>query len=339
MSESTDRRTFLNKALLGAAGAGAGAMISLEEKTLLAALNEDAEKPKQADAAIEPVPCGSIGDLKMSRMILGGNLIGGWAHSRDLMYVSNLFKAYNTDEKVFETLVLAEQRGVNTIQIDPVSQDVLAKYNKQQGKNMQTVVCMHPSKDEAATHDQIKRLIDKGATTLYTHGAVTDKCIMNDDAATVGKAVELIKKEGLKAGIGSHSLETPIASEKNKLDPDYYVKTFHSDRYWSATPKEDREEWCWYKGHSGDHDKYHDNMFCLDAEKTTAFMEKVEKPWIAFKTLAAGAIHPRFGFSYAFKNGADFICVGMFDFQVDANAKLTRDLLARMKTRKRPWRA
>jgi hypothetical protein len=40
-------------------------------------------------------------------------LIGGWAHSRDLTYVSSLFKAYNTEAKIFETLELAEQCGIN----------------------------------------------------------------------------------------------------------------------------------------------------------------------------------------------------------------------------------
>jgi hypothetical protein len=42
------------------------------------------------------------------RMILGGNLIGGWAYSRDLICVSSLFKAYNNEKKVLETLDVAE---------------------------------------------------------------------------------------------------------------------------------------------------------------------------------------------------------------------------------------
>ena len=42
---------------------------------------------------------------------------------------------------------------------------------------------------------------------------------------------------------------------------------------------------------------------------------KTWKPWIAYKVLAAGAIHPADGFKYAFQNGADFACVGMLDFK------------------------
>ena len=111
MSEKFNRRNFI-KGSVAAAG-----FISLEEKILLAAMEKgiDVKKEKGKDKCGAKVPVGKIGGLTISRLILGGNLIGGWAHSRDLIYVSELFKAYNTDEKVFETLALAEQRGINTI--------------------------------------------------------------------------------------------------------------------------------------------------------------------------------------------------------------------------------
>jgi hypothetical protein len=48
-----------------------------------------------------------------------------------------------------------------------------------------------------------------------------------------------------------------------------------------------------------------------------------QKPWLAFKVLAAEAIYPRETFLYTFKNGADFIVVGMFDFQIKENCQLT----------------
>ncbi len=68
-------------------------------------------------------------------------------------------------------------------------------------------------------------------------------------------------------------------------------------------------------------------------------MQTVKKPWIAYKVLAAGAIHPRDGFKYAFANGADFCCVGMFDFQVREDAIIARDILAGDLPRERPWLA
>ena len=68
-------------------------------------------------------------------------------------------------------------------------------------------------------------------------------------------------------------------------------------------------------------------------------MKKVDKPWIAYKVLGAGAIHPRDGFKYAFSNGADFTCVGMFDFQIVENANIISEVLSDLPDRTRPWRA
>ncbi|GAI13165.1 unnamed protein product, partial [marine sediment metagenome] len=43
------------------------------------------------------------------------------------------------------------------------------------------------------------------------------------------------------------------------------------------------------------------------------------------------------GFKYAFENGADFICVGMFDFQVIPNANIVTDVLNSKLVRERSW--
>jgi hypothetical protein len=66
-------------------------------------------------------------------------------------------------------------------------------------------------------------------------------------------------------------------------------------------------------------------------------LQDVQVPWIAFKVLAAGAIPPKDGIQYAFGSGADFICLGMFDFQVEEDAELVRQCVAKAKDRKRPW--
>ena len=123
MTEKTDRRCFLARGVLGAAGVGA-AYGSIEENTLLAATrggNRPGRFGKRPKTDIPPgsLPCGKIGKVSVSRLLIGGNLIGGWAHSRDLMYASKLFTSYNTEAKIFETLELAQACGINTIQIDP----------------------------------------------------------------------------------------------------------------------------------------------------------------------------------------------------------------------------
>jgi hypothetical protein len=57
--------------------------------------------------------------------------------------------------------------------------------------------------------------------------------------------------------------------------------------------------------------------------------------------LAAGAIPPRSAFPHAINGGADFILVGMFDWQIEENVKLAKRVIeatARSTTsRTRPW--
>ncbi len=335
MSEKTDRRSFLNQAWLGAAGIGAAYGAGIRQPATATAANTDSES-SAAEPADQGLPTGKIGTVSMSRMLIGGNLIGGWAHSRDLIYVSRLFREYNTEAKVFETLELAESSGIDTIQIDPACCDVVEKYRKRGGK-IQTMICMSPDPNEEAMREQIQRLIDWGATLLYAHGGVADRMIMTKRPDVLARAIELIKEQGVPAGIGSHSLLVPIACEEEGVGAEYYVKTYHLDRYWSATPKEYREEWCWHTGRSSDRTGYHDNIWDLDSEKTAEFFASVHKPWVAFKVLAAGALPPHVGILSAYRAGADFTIVGMFDFQVAQNVGIARDAIHRSRNRSRPW--
>jgi len=344
MADRTDRRCFLARGVLGAAGIGA-AYTSIEENTLAAAIADgtaatnQGKKPK-TDIPPGSLPCGKIGSVSLSRLFIGGNLIGGWAHSRDLSYASKLFTSYNTEAKVFETLELAQACGINTIQLDPKCWPVVLEYNRPRSDKIQTMVCIPLVEDKARMNDEIKRQVDLGATLVYSHGGVTDSFMMNGGRIEViGQMVDLVKAQGVPAGVGGHSLCMPMACEKNKLNVDFYVKTFHVDRYWSATPKHRRKEYDWMRGDSSDHDANNDNMWCNNPEETAAFMETVERPWVAFKVMAAGAISPDIAFRYAFRHGADFVIAGMFDFQIEADVKIALEGLRQARNRKRPWRA
>jgi uncharacterized membrane protein YphA (DoxX/SURF4 family) len=290
---------------------------------------------KKLDALKGKLPEGKLGDLKISRMILGCNLIGGWSHARDLIYSSSLFKAYNNDKKIIETLYLAEQAGINTTMMVSQYYQVFNKFKSIYNSKMQSICqTMLPEKDFLSGIDQA---IDNGATVLYIQGNVGDRYVMDGKVDMIEKALQHIKKQGFLAGVGAHSIETIKACEKEGVAADFYVKTFHHDRYWSAHPEANREEYSVITTSSPDHNKIHDNMWDLFPLKTIEFMKEVNKPWLAFKVLAAGAIQPKDGFRYAFENGADFIAVGMFDFQVVDDVNMATQILGDLKNRERKW--
>jgi NAD(P)H-dependent flavin oxidoreductase YrpB (nitropropane dioxygenase family) len=80
-------------------------------------------------------------------------------------------------------------------------------------------------------------------------------------------------------------------------------------------------------------------MFCYDPDETIACINSLPQPVIAFKVMAAGAILPKDGFRYAFENGADFVCAGMYDFQMVEDVNVACEVLKSDLNRKRPWYA
>ncbi len=283
------------------------------------------------------LPMGQIQNRKISRVIMGGNLIGGWAHSRDLIYVPSLFKAYNTDQKVFQTLQLAEKAGVNTINITGSQFPIINKYKRVFGSKLQTVCQVHPTKEN--NFGDIDNAIKNGVDLIQIQGNCCDWRVKAGEIDVLAKAIDYIRKQGYPAGMGAHSIQALMATDKAGIQPDFYMKTLHHDQYWSAHPKENRVPFSVDGERSKDHNQFHDNMFCLFPEETIAFMKDKKVPWMAFKVLAGGAIEPADGFNYAFSNGADFICVGMFDWQVVDDVNVAMDVLGKTQQRDRAWMA
>jgi len=263
------------------------------------------------------LPRARIGNLTLSRMILGGNLIGGWAHARDLIYASKLVKAYHHQNKIFETFALAEACGVNTVLTNPALCDVINNYWRSGGRIQFISDC--GGKDILL---MTQKSIDRGAAACYIQGGVADQLVEEGKFDLIAKALELTRKNGLPAGIGGHKLATIQACVAKGLRPDFWMKTLHRTNYWSASPKPEN-----------------DNIWCDDPEATAAYMRQLPEPWIAFKILAAGALEPKLEFKHAFERGADFICVGMYDFQVVDDVNIALSVLNGALVRQRQWRA
>lgn len=283
-------------------------------------LLEDQDFLDIPDNVAEHMPMGKIGNLEVSRLIAGGNLISGIAHSRDLLYVDDLMKNYFTEQKILYTLKLYEQAGINTaiLRLDDRTLKIINRYWKEYNGKIQWIAQIKPKKSNLFEDADIA--IDNGAVGVYIQGQIGDDFVKKGDTKLLGKIVDHIREKGIVGGIGAHSIDVILACENEKIYPDFYMKTFHSLDYWSAKAE-----------------TYHDNKWDLDPDKTRDVMKNVKVPWIAFKVLAAGAIHPKKGFDFAFKHGADFICVGMFDFQVIEDAKIAIQMYRRNRDRSRKW--
>jgi hypothetical protein len=318
MRNEITRRTFVKETILSSAG-------------LTMALDAIAEEEPKPLAALSGLPKGRIGKLEVSRMILGGNLLTHYTHSRDLKYVYSLAAHYNTDEKILETLAIAEKNGVNTVSMHnpphPIS--VLRRYRKERGGKIQWIICptapVEPDMSKYRQH--VEELIADGCEAIYLWGVHADTLVAQGKLDLVAKAVELPKEFGIPSGVGGHSLDVVKACEKEGIKADFFIKTFHHHSYPTAPkPEQIKEPYNEFPGY-----------WCSNPQETAAFMKTVTKPWIAFKTMAAGAIPAQQAFRYAFQNGADFVLAGMFDFEIEEDAKLVREALGRARDRERPW--
>ncbi len=252
-----------------------------------------------------------------------------------LIYANTLFKAYNTDQKILETFHLAEMAGITASFLTNSNFPIFQKYMKLYGGKMKTICQTYL--DDKDLFGDIDLAIDNGATTLYIQGGVGDRYVREGKLKELAKAIEYIKKKGFLAGMGGHALTVVQTCEREGIPVDYYVKTFHHDKYWSAHPVEKRVEFSVDASRFLDHNQIHDNMFDLFSDQTARYMMEVKKPWLAFKVLAGGAIQPKDGIRHAFENGADFVCVGMFDFQIVDDVNTAGEILADLKNRQRPW--
>lgn len=283
------------------------------------------------------VPTGKIGPHEISRLVAGGNLIGGWAHSRDLIYVPSLFRAYNTERKIFETLMLLEKTGVNSINIGFPTNELMAKYKRLTGSKIKVISQVAPDMDKNDYYVNINKAIDYGVDIVQVQGNWCDWLVRDNRIDVIEKMLGKIRSQGYTAGLASHTVDALIACEEQGIIPDYYMKTMHHDKYWSAHPMENRVPFEVDGTNYLDHNKFHNNIFCLFPDRTVEFVQRAKVPVMGFKVLAAGAIEPQDGFEWAFRNGADFICVGMFDFQVVQNANIANDVLDNLQGRTREW--
>lgn len=325
MSEDINRRTFLKESLL--AGAGAYALHAIGGS----AAAEDAKPAEPPKPAANGIPTGKIGKLDVSRMVLGGNLLTHYTHSRDLQYVYALCAHYNTDAKVMETLAIAEQHGINTVSMHnpPGPIAILKKYRKQGGK-IQWIICpTAPVQGEMKEYtDQVRDLVDNGCEAIYLWGVHADPLVGGNKMDLVRRAVEIPKEMGVPSGVGCHDLRVVQECEKAKIPCDFYIKTFHHHKYPSA-PRPDQ---------LGAPLSEVPGYWCQNPQATIDTMKAVEKPWIAFKVMAAGAIPPKDAFPYVFDNGADHMLVGMFDWEIAPDVEIAKKAIAEAK-RERPWRS
>jgi hypothetical protein len=274
MHEELSRRRFLkDTALL------AGAMAALQSADGLA-----------AEAASPPaLPTIRLGQVEVSRLILGSNPFFGYAH-RDGDFGRQM-KEYFTDQRIIEVLDNAASVGVTAVAAPP-SSDWLRVFDKHRAAGGKLIWIAQPHGAAEKMKEEIDSCAKGGAKAAFIQGHRVEEQFEKKTFAVVRGWLEHIKGHGMAAGIAAHRPDIHPAAEQQGFPADFYFQ-------------------CFFRV-----DQKPENFAIECREKAVESIRSITaKPVVAYKILGAARLPPEEAFAYAFKNIAakDGVCVGIFN--------------------------
>ncbi|MBR1588886.1 MAG: hypothetical protein IJ658_11245 [Kiritimatiellae bacterium] len=256
------------------------ATVKVHEFTALAAL-----KAPFAERA-------EIAGVKFSRLALGGDLIAGHAHARDLVWADEFMRRYNGGVALGRTVRYCLRCGIDAVFAEPAFLAPMRAAAKEAGGELAFFASCTNAQDAAAARDG-------GAKGVYLRPELADELARKGDAGRLKSLADALKATGLLAGVGAEDVETVKFCATNGVAPAYWVLAFHSLDYPAATLKER----C-------------NNIWCVDPKAAADYMRTRSEPWVAIRCLAGGAIDPVKAYRFAKDNGATAAAIDLTDFRI-----------------------
>jgi hypothetical protein len=256
------------------------------------------------------LPTVRIGDLDITRLIIGGNPFSGFSHQsaeRDREMLD-----YYTVARIKQTLAEAEAAGINTcvLRIDAHIWRMLHEY-RLDGGQIQWIAQQGDLKPPYETN--VDQALAFGARAFFIHGAVTERLYGEGDWDTMRRLLEYAREQGLAVGIAAHWPQVHLDAQEQGLPLDFHMVCFYN---------------C-----GSVHAKSGDRFDPADPPRAVAAIQQLERPCLAYKILGAGRREPREALKYAFAHikPTDAVVVGVHTKDnprmVEENAELVRPLL------------
>ncbi|MBN1146060.1 MAG: hypothetical protein JXA78_02300 [Anaerolineales bacterium] len=235
--------------------------------------------------------------LTVSRFILGSNPFSGFSHMDPAMDLA--MKRYFTTARIKDLLFRAQALGVNTLiaRTDQHVMRFLLEY-WDEGGSLQWFAQTCPEVGDPPTC--IQRAAASKAKACHLHGGWMDYIYAQGRLDEIPPALEMIRERGMLAGIAAHNPQV-IAWADDHLEVDYYMCS-----YYNAAHRDQRAE----------HVSGMEEWFVEEDRKVmTALIQRLSRPAIHYKILAAGRNDPAEAFDVAARamRPNDMVCVGVFD--------------------------
>jgi hypothetical protein len=238
----------------------------------------------------------TIGDLRLSRLLLGSNPFSGFSH-QGLERDERMLHHY-TVARIKEALFEAERVGITGLvaRTDFHVMRMLLEY-RDEGGGLAWLAQTCPEVGPAETC--VRRAARGGAVACHIHGGVMDNLVAEGCAREIEGAIALIRSMGMQAGIAGHTVGVFEWAEKS-LDVDYYMCCYYNPTSRASDPEHVH----------GAVETYSE----ADRRAMTDLIQTLSRPVIHYKILAAGRTDPdeAFAFASARMRPGDMACIGVF---------------------------
>jgi hypothetical protein len=238
----------------------------------------------------------NIGNISLSRLIIGGNPFSGISHQTPEMDLE--MRRYYTVDRIKRTLREAESLGINTL-VARADHHIIRVLQEHwdEGGDIQWFAQTCPEYGEHRA--SVDRAAATGAKGCFIHGGVMDQLLAKDLLDEVPPVIDMILEKGMLAGVAGHNPAVHEWAESN-LDID-----FHMCSYYNPSSRDQRAE----------HVAGAEEWFLEEDRRTmTDLIRKLSRPVIHYKVMAAGRNDPGEAFEHVAKSmrKSDAVCVGVF---------------------------
>lgn len=265
------------------------------------------------------LPTMQIGDLAVTRLIVGSNPFTGKSHLTP--DVDADMKGYFTREQAFSMLRRCEEAGINAVQSRgsmPIM-ELVGDY-RASGGNLHWLATS--GKSLATFDDELDAMMAYHPAAVCIHGELADELYMAGMLDRLDGLLDKIRRKNVPCGICAHFPEVLAWAEEKGLKPDYYMASLYNlsqpDRSQDVDPTGERFE-------------------DSDIPKMYAVIRSLSAPTIALKILGAGRrcgdqeqVKAAFTEAFASIKPGDGVLVGMFDKYIDQprlNAEYTLEAI------------
>lgn len=271
------------------------------------------------------LPTVKIGELEITRLIVGSNPFVGKSHL-DETTDSAMQNYYRDPERIFRTLRDCEDAGINTFQSRgslPMMK-VIADYNAL-GGNLHFLATS--AKNDLTFEEELDAMMEYSPSAVCIHGELTDALYQSGRMDLIPHMLDRIRRKNVPCGICAHFPEALAYSETHGFCPDFYMASLYNlnkpDRSQDVDPTGERFE---------------------ESDRAVMYrtIRTLSAPTIALKILGAGRhcasqsmVKAAFDEAYASIKPSDAVLVGMYDrdrAQPALDAKYAKDAMIREET-------